>query len=220
MLPKFSRSGPLFLFAGCAIATAFSIGACSASGDDAFSDGDNDDGGGTGGTGGEGGIVFDPTGGNGGNTVVCNGAECVGDTPQGGCDAALTLTGDAMQAAQAIGLCQVSDGNSWGVVSAEYVKSDGTPLGGGALADGTGILTAFGGNVTPQEGATMLALSSGPHVRQPIRASKRQSTARACLAATRKIHSTSTALQRAIPKSLHRVRERKQALPMIRPPLS
>jgi hypothetical protein len=75
-----------------------------------------------------------------------------------------------MDGARAMGLCAVSDGTSWGVVSAEWVRSDGQPLTGGdggflgsgtTLDIGKGILNNFGSNVTPREGTQMLAISSG-----------------------------------------------------------
>lgn len=78
------------------------------------------------------------------------------------CDGGLAVTGDAMDGARAIGLCT-------GVTSAEWVRADGSPLGmgdkgnsgDGDLSLGHGILTHFGDDVAPREGARLLALSSG-----------------------------------------------------------
>ncbi len=91
----------------------------------------------------------------------CNGKV---DDDGASCDATLTLgSTDAMDAARALGLCKAADAKgtgrnkTWGVLSAKYVTPDGN-----ALPDpiGHGLLKAFGAN-KPQEGATMLALSSG-----------------------------------------------------------
>src|SRR5690606_13596815 len=107
----------------------------------------------------------------GGNTSACTDPTCVGNTPQGQCDGGLAIdSADAMDGARAMGLCKVADATSWGVLSAEWVRSDGQPLvggNGGVFGDGTllpagkGILTRFGNSITPREGAQLLALSSG-----------------------------------------------------------
>jgi len=82
-----------------------------------------------------------------------------GATP---CDAALALgDADPLHGAAAIELCDLSDGSSPGVVSAEY-----GPVDFGSALDATGILgvgvpAIFGPNVSPRVGARMLALSSG-----------------------------------------------------------
>ncbi len=66
--------------------------------------------------------------------------------------------GDPEVAARAIGLCRKATATSWGLVSAKYVKADGSP----GMADlSHGLLPTFGPNVTPREGTNMLALSSG-----------------------------------------------------------
>lgn len=82
------------------------------------------------------------------------------------CDASLALTsGDAMDAARAVGLCKTTAANAplkdkrWGVISARYVLPDGKALPGGAEI-GHGLLKHLGGNKA-QEGGMMLALSSG-----------------------------------------------------------
>lgn len=133
---------------------------------------DDEDGSGPGsGAGSSVGGSFNPTNSGGGETTYCEDPDCLGSTPQGGCDGPLQLaSGDAMDGAKAIGLCAVSDGTSWGVVSAEWVRSDGQPLTGGdggalsngtSLPDGKGILNSFGSGVSPREGTQMLAISSG-----------------------------------------------------------
>ncbi len=95
----------------------------------------------------------------------CNGTP--DDTPTN-CDGALDVaSNDPVDGARAIGICKMADGERWGLISAEYILADGKPL---ATLDpggiGHGILTAFGPNVKPQEGASVLALSSGT-ARQP-----------------------------------------------------
>lgn len=79
------------------------------------------------------------------------------------CDKDLAIDGaDAMDGARAIGLCS-------GVLSAEWVRPDGSPLGmgdggldgDGDLALGHGVLSKFGDKVVPREGSRLLALSSG-----------------------------------------------------------
>jgi len=91
----------------------------------------------------------------------CDGAADDGDET---CDADLAIDNDdAMDAARAIGLCKKQVGASWGVVSAAYVTSDGSPLDDPL---GHGILPSFGSEIHPQEGKRLLALSSGT-ARQP-----------------------------------------------------
>lgn len=66
---------------------------------------------------------------------------------------------DPFNAAKALGLCKKADpnGRDWGVVSARYIRPDGTP----ATPDlDVGVLTKFGVNA-PQAGKSMLVLSSG-----------------------------------------------------------
>ena len=95
----------------------------------------------------------------------CNGAK--DDNPVD-CDGALNLASpDPMDGARAMGICKVAQGQSWGVVSAKYITSDGQPLENYDYDKiGWGILPAFGPNVKPQEGGKVLALSSGT-ARQP-----------------------------------------------------
>lgn len=78
----------------------------------------------------------------------------------GACDAALAIaSSDANDAAKALGVCKsVAAGKpGWGVVSAKYVKPDGTAL---SHATSYGILPSFGVN-QPPSGKSMLALSTG-----------------------------------------------------------
>jgi hypothetical protein len=63
-----------------------------------------------------------------------------------------------MDAARAIDLCRTARNGSWGVLSAAYVRADGSP---GVDARSHGLLSSFGSNVAPREGGRMLALSSG-----------------------------------------------------------
>jgi hypothetical protein len=93
----------------------------------------------------------------------CNGKvdDAVGDS-SGQCDDNLPLDAtDPFDGAKAIGLCKKASatGRDWGVLEAEWVQPDGTPLPSKSQI-GTGILTAFGVN-TPQAGTSVLALSSG-----------------------------------------------------------
>lgn len=77
-----------------------------------------------------------------------------------GCDDSLALDdGDPHRAARALGLCKTAtrDGRAWGVVSAKWVKPDGTPL---DEPLSYGLLPRFGVNL-PVEGQTMLGISSG-----------------------------------------------------------
>ncbi|MBI4950644.1 MAG: choice-of-anchor L domain-containing protein [Myxococcales bacterium] len=91
----------------------------------------------------------------------CNG---VPDDASADCDAGIGVgSSDPMDGARAIGLCKVQQGASWGVVSAAYGKADGTS---GNDPLGHGIVAGFGPYVHTQEGARMLALSSGT-ARQP-----------------------------------------------------
>jgi hypothetical protein len=89
----------------------------------------------------------------------CNGTA---DDTIVGCDGALDIASpDGMDGARAMGLCQGVTGDSWGVVSAEYMHVDGTPGGEPTFHDGHGILTHFGDEVNPQEGTQLFAVSSG-----------------------------------------------------------
>jgi hypothetical protein len=89
---------------------------------------------------------------------------------------------DAMDAAKSFGLCRQTTADAkgtaktWGVISARYVYPDGTTaskapkdmfncIGGGEgqppNPKSHGVLTAFGTNVKPRHGESMVALSSG-----------------------------------------------------------
>ena len=135
--------------------------ACSASTDSKFAGTSN----GNGSTGSQGGGTFDVSvgvgsgGTSGGN---CDSSEniCDGElaTPTK-CDDGLALTDlDPMSAARAIDLCKVSTDGGWGLVSAKYVRADGSPASGGL---NTGIAPKFGNSVVPQGGSSLLVLSSG-----------------------------------------------------------
>jgi len=79
------------------------------------------------------------------------------------CDSGLNIAdNDAFNGARAMDLCRESaptDGpaNTWGVISAKYVKADGTP---GMNANSHGLLPSFG-NAGLRKGKALLALSSG-----------------------------------------------------------
>jgi hypothetical protein len=77
------------------------------------------------------------------------------------CDAGIDVAdGDPMAGARAIGLCQTADptGAGWGVLSAQYVRANGSPASAGLPV---GIVDTFGPNVPPRRGDRMLVLSSG-----------------------------------------------------------
>lgn len=86
----------------------------------------------------------------------CNGTA---DDEPTDCDTGLALDStDAFEGAKAIGLCKkVTDDKMWGVVEANWVMPDGSPLN---KAIGYGLLSKFGVNA-PQSGDTFLAISSG-----------------------------------------------------------
>lgn len=123
------------------------------------------------GQGGTGGLDFGTGASNAGGGSACTDATCIGNNPQGECDTGLAIgSPDAMDGARAIGICQAAQAGTWGVVSADWVRSDGQPLTGGdggifgdgtSLEAGKGILGNFGSSVVPREGEKMLVLSSG-----------------------------------------------------------
>ncbi len=89
----------------------------------------------------------------------CNGVQ---DDTVEACDGALAVgSSDPLDAARAMDLCTMAGGQSWGVVSAEYVHVDGTPATSPSFHYGHGILTHFGAAVNPQGGTQLFALSSG-----------------------------------------------------------
>jgi hypothetical protein len=80
------------------------------------------------------------------------------------CDDNLALEdGDPMNGAKAIDICQQASGNKWGVISADYVRANGTKAPQSAQF---GLLDGFGPSVKVQLGQRMLGLSSG-HARTP-----------------------------------------------------
>ncbi len=87
----------------------------------------------------------------------CNGTA---DDEPAGCDTQTVDIGygDPVVAAQVIGICRQASGSSWGLVSAKYVKADGTD---GMNDLSHGLLPNFGPNVMPREGSNLLELSSG-----------------------------------------------------------
>lgn len=72
----------------------------------------------------------------------------------GGLNIASEYPGDALTA---LDLCRAQTGASWGVLDVDYVKADGNP---GMNRLSHGILDKFG-TLSPRNGASMLALSSG-----------------------------------------------------------
>lgn len=71
------------------------------------------------------------------------------------CDSALALEdGDALHAANALDICDAS----YGLLFAGYVRADGTPFVSNVQH---GIQSAFGTNVVPRLGSSMLSLSTG-----------------------------------------------------------
>ncbi|KYF65648.1 choice-of-anchor L domain-containing protein [Sorangium cellulosum] len=77
------------------------------------------------------------------------------------CDEGLALEDfDPMNGARAIDLCAVAsrEDGRWGVLSARYVRGDGSPA---ARSPAVGLFDGFGPNVHVQGGARLLALSTG-----------------------------------------------------------
>jgi hypothetical protein len=106
----------------------------------------------------------------GGNPLPAIDENCDGeiDNIDPPCDVSLALDErDELVAVKAIELCKQSAGeNDWGVVSARWVRVDGSspPVDPPKLANfhlGHGLLEGFGPNVQPMAGARLLALSSG-----------------------------------------------------------
>ncbi len=83
------------------------------------------------------------------------------DNPIPSCDSGLAVGDtDPYHAAGAIGLCQQATANDskWGVLDAKWVRANGS---GTANTSSYGIIDNFGPNVNPQEGASMVIVSSG-----------------------------------------------------------
>jgi hypothetical protein len=93
--------------------------------------------------------------------------DCTGepDDEPSACDAAVELTAnDALDAARALGLCRFTSPNpvaakrTWGVIEARWEQADGTA---GMHYASHGALPDFGPYVPPQQGASLLVLSTG-----------------------------------------------------------
>ncbi len=164
-----SLKSPFFIAASVGLVAMGSLwmGCSAGASTSGATDNDGNDGSGAGTTG-----SFTGSGGSTGTSFSnCTDPTCIGTTPQGNCDTSLTIdSADGMDGARAIGLCQVAAAGTWGVVSADWVRSDGQPLvggDGGPFLDGTdlpsgkGILDHYGSSITPREGGRMLAISSG-----------------------------------------------------------
>ena len=90
-----------------------------------------------------------------------------GDSAAVDCDDGIALDDpDPVNAAKSIELCKQTTqaDKSWGVISANWVRADGTPY--GTPTPAMGIEDAWGPNVNTQAGKRMLVLSSG-HARLP-----------------------------------------------------
>jgi hypothetical protein len=78
------------------------------------------------------------------------------------CDDGLVTTGDAYAFAKALGICKKSNGNDWGVVSAQFTNGYNAPNKGLNNFDAQhGILPKFGSVLKPREGTRLAVLSSG-----------------------------------------------------------
>ena len=71
---------------------------------------------------------------------------------------------DPNKGAAALDLCHSVANDGFGLISAQYVRANGTPL--TAASQHIGVMEGFGANVTARAGSRMLALSSG-HARTP-----------------------------------------------------
>jgi hypothetical protein len=91
--------------------------------------------------------------------------EQIDNLPAQSCDEGIVLeSANASDGARSIELCQgAPEQGGWGVISSGYVRGDGTPVSSSLQF---GIQSAFGPNVVPQAGGSMLNLSSG-HARLP-----------------------------------------------------
>ena len=107
-------------------------------------------------------VVGDDGSGGAGGYVAAD-EDCDGDTDEvepASCDDGLALASvDALEGAKSIELCKQAVGpKDWGVLSAAYVRADGTTAAPGLQA---GIMNNFGPNNPPREGSNLLVLSSG-----------------------------------------------------------
>ncbi len=79
--------------------------------------------------------------------------------PPATCDDALTLTSsDAFDAARAIEICKSAADGKWGLVSAQWVRANGTVT---AHSNQYGISPQFGPNVPARQGSNLFVMSSG-----------------------------------------------------------
>lgn len=108
--------------------------------------------------------AFDLVGGVDGGLPADEDCSGVVDDEPGPCDQGIAIDDeDAVNGARAIGLCRTADANAtgkqktWGVLSAKYVSVDGAP---GMNPLSHGVVPQFGA-ANPQEGQSMLVLSSG-----------------------------------------------------------
>lgn len=76
------------------------------------------------------------------------------------CDTGIALDSSLpLDAARAIELCkQAATDTDWGIVSAQYVRANGTPTSSNLQ---NGIMPSFGPNVTPRGGDSLFVISSG-----------------------------------------------------------
>ncbi|NUO49612.1 MAG: hypothetical protein HOV80_12215 [Polyangiaceae bacterium] len=107
-------------------------------------------------------VIVDGEGGGGGMMEPAD-EDCDGevDNIPEPCDAAIAFdTMDALEGARSIELChEATPQADWGVVSAQWVRANGTPLTGANVQ--YGVLADFGSGVPPRAGESLLALSSG-----------------------------------------------------------
>jgi hypothetical protein len=107
--------------------------------------------------------VMTPADGAGGAPATPADEDCDGtiDNVAMPCDSGIAIdSANPIDAARAIELCHQPTGpKDWGVVSSNWVRANGTVLGG--VTAQMGLLPKFGSNVNPRAGSTMLGVSSG-----------------------------------------------------------
>ncbi|NUO49610.1 MAG: hypothetical protein HOV80_12205 [Polyangiaceae bacterium] len=105
-------------------------------------------------------VIDDGMGGGGGSVPADEDCDMMVDNVADPCDMALPIDGtNPLDAAKSIELCKQAAGpNDWGVVSAQWVRANGTPA---VVNAHMGILPDFGPNVATRKGDSMLAVSSG-----------------------------------------------------------